>query len=51
MPKYEWYFVNKDDDVCKHVTYKITFIIYVSAHSNHLTLFAVLTIFLKINVD
>ena len=27
MPKYEWYFVNKDDDVCKHVTYKITFII------------------------
>ena len=21
MPKYEWYFLNKDDDVCKHVTY------------------------------
>ena len=20
MPKYEWYFVNKDDDVCKHAT-------------------------------
>ena len=19
MPKYQWYFVNKDDDVCKHV--------------------------------
>ena len=51
MPKYEWYIVNKDDDVCKHVTYKITFIIYISAHSNHLTLFTVLNIFLKINVD
>ena len=47
MPKYEWYFVNKYDDVCKHVTYKITFTIYVSAHSNHLTLFTVLTIFLN----
>ena len=29
MPKYEWYFLNNDDDVCKHVT---TFIIYISAH-------------------
>ena len=47
MPKYEWYFVNKYDDVCKHVTYKITFTIYVSTHSNHLTLFTVLTIFFK----
>ena len=26
MPKYEQYFVNKDDVVCKHVTYKITLI-------------------------
>ena len=32
MPKYEWYFLNKDNDVCKHVTYKIYFIIYISAH-------------------
>ena len=51
MPKYEWYIVNKDDDVCKHVTYKITFIIYISAHSNPLTLFTVVNIFLKINFD
>ena len=50
MPKYEWYFLNKDDDVsiCKHVTYKITFITYICAHSRfihgpkH---------FFKINVD
>ena len=35
----------------KHVTYKITFIVYISAHSNHLTLFTVLNIFFKINVD
>ena len=35
----------------KHVTYKITFIIYILAHSNHLTLFAVLNIFFKNNVD
>ena len=39
------------DDVCKHVTYKITFIIYISAYSNHLTLIAVLNIFFLINVD
>ena len=39
------------DDVCKHVTYKITFIIYISAYSNNLTLFVVLNIFFKINVD
>jgi len=32
MAKYEWYFVNKDGDVCKHVTYKITFIISISAY-------------------
>ena len=45
MPKYEWHFVNKDDDVCKHVTYKITFIIFISSRSNHLTLFTVLNTF------
>ena len=39
------------DDVCKYVTYKITFMIYISAYSNHLTLFAVLNIFFLINVD
>ena len=48
MPKYQWYFVNKDDDVCKHVTYKITLIIYFLAYSNPLTLFTVLNIFFKL---
>ena len=41
MPKYAWYFINKDDDVCYHVR-------NISAHSNHLTLFTVLNIFLKL---
>ena len=48
MPKYQWYFVNKDDDVCKHVTYKITLIIYFLAYSNPLSLFTVLNIFFKL---
>ena len=41
MPQYEWYFVNKDDDVsiCKHVTYKITFVIYMCAVFNISILF------------
>ena len=47
MPKYEWYLINKDDDLCKHEIYKITYIIYIPAHSNHLTLFTVLNIFFK----
>ena len=50
MQKYEWYFINKGDDVCKHVNYKL--LIYnfqrISAHSRYLTLFTVLNIFLKL---
>ena len=34
-----------------HVTYKITFMIYISAHSNHLTLFTVINNFFQIKVD
>ena len=34
-----------------HVTYKITFMIYISAHSNHLTLFKVINNFFQIKVD
>ena len=41
MPKYAWYLINKDDDVCYHVR-------NISAHSNQLTLFTVLNIFLKL---
>ena len=26
MPKYEWYFKNKGDDVCKHVNYNLLLI-------------------------
>ena len=50
-PKYAWYFINKGDDVCKHVNYKLlTYNLQrISARSSHLTLFTVL-IFFKINV-
>ena len=53
MPKYQWYLVNKDEDVSiyKNVTYKITFKIYTCAHSNQLTYSRSLTFFKKINVD
>ena len=52
MPKYEWYFENKDDDVsiCKHVTYKIAFDLYLRSFKSF-NLFTVLNIFFKINVD
>ena len=46
MLKYEWYFVNKNDDVFKNVTNKITFIIPLFVHSNHLTLFTVPNLFI-----
>ena len=54
MPKYEWYFVNKDDDVsiCKHARNLQNYFYNLYLRSfKSFNLFTVLNIFFKINVD